>query len=61
MEDVTQENCPKGGKHELVLLMNVYTISCKKCGQSWARHIDDIFGKSHNPNNSSSSKSEDVG
>lgn len=61
MEDFSQEPCPMGGKHELVWLRNVYTITCKKCGQSWARHIDDVLGKGHNPNNSSSSKSEDIG
>lgn len=60
MEDFSQEPCPMGGKHELTLLMNVHTITCKKCRQSWTRHIDDIIS-THNPNNSSSSKSEEVG
>ena len=61
MEDISKESCPKGGKHELILLMNVYTITCKKCGQSWCRHIDDIKIQSHKPNNFSSFKSEDEG
>lgn len=60
MEDISQEQCPKGGKHELVLLMNVYSITCKKCGQYWTRHIDDVLGKSHKPSNNSSSKSDDL-
>lgn len=60
MEDISQEQCPKGGKHELVLLMNVYSITCKKCGQYWTRHINDVLGKGHKPSNNSSSKSDDV-
>lgn len=61
MEDFSQEPCPMGGKHELVLLMNVYTVTCGKCGKSWTRHIDDVLGKNHKPNDDSSSKSDDVG
>jgi len=61
MDDISKEPCPKGGKHELTLLLNVYTITCKKCGQAWSRHIDDVVTSNHNPNNFSSSKSEDVG
>lgn len=45
MEDISQEQCPKGGKHELVLLMNVYSITCKKCSQYWTQHIDDVLVK----------------
>lgn len=38
MEDITQQNCPKGGKHKLSYLKNVYSIACEKCRQVWTRH-----------------------
>lgn len=57
-EDITQQNCPKGGKHKLVYLKNAYSIACEKCRQIWTRHPKDILGEDYNPNNFSSSKSE---
>lgn len=27
MEDITQQNCPKGGKHKLSYLKNVYSVA----------------------------------
>ena len=61
MEDITQQNCPKGGKHKLSYLMNAYSIACEKCRQVWTRHHKDILGDDYNPNDFSSSKSESDG
>lgn len=48
MEDISQEPCPKGGKHELQYLRYLYSIVCKKCGKGWSLPYPQGKGKNYN-------------
>lgn len=60
MEDILQEPCPKGGKHELVFLQNIYSIVCSKCGMGWSKpYTKDDKHKSYLSESASSKKDEE--
>lgn len=59
MEDISQEPCPKGGKHDLVLLQNIYSIVCSKCGMGWSKpYIQDDEQDSNSVDSESSKANE---